>query len=90
MVPVDGPLVDDADDEVAENGLKEDHRGNKVGIDVREALETNVVGNLQTKSERHLDRASARSASESDKHQYSTYMNNSENDGHLHLVRVRE
>ena len=53
--PVDAPLVDDADDEVSKNGLKEDHLRNEVGVDIREALETNVIGNLQTKSERHLD-----------------------------------
>ena len=34
-VPVYGPFVEDADDEVAEDGEEEDHGGDKVGVDVQ-------------------------------------------------------
>lgn len=54
LAPINGPLVQDADNEIAENGLQEDHLRDKVGPDVGVPLETNVVGNLKTDRESHL------------------------------------
>ena len=54
MVPVDRPLVEDTENEVAKDGLEEEHLGDEVGGDVREAFESQVVGDLQANSERHL------------------------------------
>lgn len=54
MFPVDRPFVEDAENEVAEDGLEEEDLGDEVGVEIGETLETNVVGDLQAKSEGHL------------------------------------
>jgi hypothetical protein len=41
--PVDGPLVDDTDDEVTEDTVEEEHLGNELGVDVEVLLEMQVV-----------------------------------------------
>ena len=61
--PVDRPLIDDAEDEITEDGLEEDHTRDKVtpyidrllevaGVDVREAQRVGHVG--PTQNDRHL------------------------------------
>lgn len=58
--PVGTPLDDNTDDEVAEDGLEEEHLGNEFCIDADHALEMNVIGQLEADSERHLWRAIVR------------------------------
>ena len=41
--PVDGPLVDDTNDEVTEDAVEEEHLGNELGVDVEVLLEMQVV-----------------------------------------------
>lgn len=44
--PVDGPLVDDTDDEITEDTVEEEHLGDELGIDVEVLLEMQVVWDL--------------------------------------------
>lgn len=44
FTPVRAPFDDDADDEVAEDGLEEEHLGNELGVYADFALEMNMVG----------------------------------------------
>lgn len=55
--PVDAPLVDDADDEVAKDRLHEQDLGHELGVDRPVVLEAEVVRDLQADGERHLWRA---------------------------------
>jgi hypothetical protein len=54
FAPVDRPLVEDADDEVAKDGLQENHLGDEVCVDIDWALETDVVRELKAESKSHL------------------------------------
>jgi hypothetical protein len=52
--PVDGPLVDDTNDEVTKDTVEEEHLGDELGVDVEVLLEMQVVWYLQTNGEGHL------------------------------------
>lgn len=52
--PVHGPLVEDSNDEVSEDGLEEEHSGNEVAPDVNLRLEVPRVDKLEAKSIGHL------------------------------------
>lgn len=54
--PVDRPLVDDADNEVAKDGVEEEHLWDKFGINVERFFEMNVVRHLETDCKSHLDK----------------------------------
>jgi len=56
LSPVDGPLVDDADDEVTEDGLHEEELGDEFGVDGHVLFEVDVVGDLKADGEGHLVR----------------------------------
>ena len=53
--PVSAPLHDNADDEITEDGLEEDNLGDELGPDVHGSFEMDVVGNLETNGESHLE-----------------------------------
>lgn len=92
--PVDTPLVDDADDEVAEDGLHEEELGDELGVDGSVVLESEVVGDLQADGESHLETRQARRSSAAEKgrdeKRKKTHVDDSEDDTHFHLVRVGE
>ena len=52
--PVDRPLVDDANDEVAEDGPHEEDLRDELGVNVERLLEVDVVRDLETDGEGHL------------------------------------
>lgn len=52
--PVDTPLVDDANNEVAKDGVEEEHLGDKFGVNVERFLEMDVVWHLETDCKSHL------------------------------------
>jgi hypothetical protein len=54
ILPVHGPLVEDSDDEVAEDGLEEQHAGKEVTPDVDLGFEVPSVHVLEAKSIGHL------------------------------------
>jgi hypothetical protein len=53
-VPVDRPLVDDAEDKVTEDGLEEDHTRNEVAPDVNRSLEVPCVDVGETERVSHV------------------------------------
>lgn len=62
-LPVDGPLVDDASDEVTENRLHEEDLGEKLGPDQLGTLEVEVVEDLEADGEGHLQVEGGKSVS---------------------------
>lgn len=58
-LPVDRPLVQDADDEVTKDRLHEENLGQELGPDQLGALEVQVVHDLETDGERHLQKGCA-------------------------------
>ena len=52
--PVDGPLVDDANGEVAEDGLEKDHAGEEVAPDVDGGFEVAGVDEGEAEGVGHL------------------------------------
>lgn len=52
--PIHSPLVQDAQHEVAEDRLQEEHLWNEVGVQVRLSLESDVIRHLEAKGESHL------------------------------------
>jgi len=52
--PIDGPLVDDGEDEIAKNGLEKDHARNEVGKDVDWSLEMTSINVRKAKRIGHL------------------------------------
>jgi len=103
LSPVDGPLVDDADDEVTEDGLHEEELGDEFGVDGHVLFEVDVVGDLEADGEGHLKEGrkerERREVSSSSfrrdnelarRREKRTHVDNSEDDTHLHLVRVGE
>ena len=52
--PVDGPLVDDTNDEVSKDTVEKEELGDEFGIDVEVFFEVQMVGYLQADGECHL------------------------------------
>ncbi|KAI3492688.1 hypothetical protein L1887_42606 [Cichorium endivia] len=57
LVPVDGPLVDDGEDEVAKERLHEEHLGHDLGPDLPLLTEADEVGHVEKDGERHVEDA---------------------------------
>jgi hypothetical protein len=88
-IPVNGPLVDDAGDEVPEDGLHEEDLREELGPDELGTLEVEVVEDLEADGEGHLQ-------DETRKSQFrwrgrrvgrATNVNDAHHNRHLHLKR---
>jgi hypothetical protein len=74
---------------VPEDGLQEDHLWDEVKVDVDWALEAEGIGDLEAEREGHLEgtKGSVRKKRGGER---AAYMEDSQYDGHLHLVRPGE
>jgi hypothetical protein len=86
--PIGAPFHDDANHKVSKDRLEEENLGYKLGIDIEGTFEMNVVGNLEADSECHLYSNMFMAMTSTNGKR--THVNNSEDDGHLHLVRIGE
>lgn len=90
-LPVHGPLVQDAHDEVAKDRLHEEDLGQELGPDEFGSLEVEVVEDLEADGERHLVVIEESSQPQVRTHELTTrsaHVKHSEHDRHLHLERV--